>query len=155
MENCTLQCAHNDYEVEEYNTQCLDCKQKNNHIPIWKENKTKMATLKEAAQAYEPPQTKNIADLDKIPIGIEVVQREGKNKDGEVFKYNAAIVEGQEYRIAGTILGGIKVLLVKFPTLKQVQVLKSGEGMATRYQVIPYEIPRENIITREETIPSG
>ena len=31
-----------------------------------------MATLREAAQAYEPPQTLNIADLDKIPIDMEL-----------------------------------------------------------------------------------
>ncbi len=44
-----------------------------------------MATLKEAAQAYEPPQTLNIADLDKIPIDLALKDGEGKDKDGEVL----------------------------------------------------------------------
>ena len=45
-----------------------------------------MATLKEEALAYEPPQTMNIADLEKIPVEIELFDGEGTSKDGEVFK---------------------------------------------------------------------
>ena len=97
-----------------------------------------MATLKQEAMAYEPPQTLNIADLDKIPVDIEVVTKEGKNKDGEVFEYRSATIDGKEYRIAGSILGGIKAILQKMPNLKYVSVIKQGQGMNTRYQVIPY-----------------
>jgi len=96
-----------------------------------------MATLKEMAQQYEPPQTLNIADLDKIPVGIEVESKTGKNKDGEEFTYLSAKIEGREYRIAGSILGGIKALLKKMPDIKFVSVIKDGQGMNTRYQVIP------------------
>lgn len=97
-----------------------------------------MATLKEEAQAYEPPQTLNIAELDKIPVGIEVFDGEGKDKDGEVFRYKYAKIDGKDYRIAGSIIGGIKALLEKRPQTTHVQVLKSGSGMNTRYQVIPF-----------------
>ena len=97
-----------------------------------------MATLKEEALAYEPPQTLNIADLDKIPVDIEVSNKQGKNKDGEVFEYLNATIDGKEYRIAGSILGGIKAILQKMPNLKHVSVIKQGQGMSTRYQVIPY-----------------
>lgn len=100
-----------------------------------------MATLKEEAQAYEPPQTLNIADLDKIPIGLEVKDGEGKDKEGEVFKYKYTTIDGKDYRIAGSIIGGIKTLLGKLPSLQYVVVLKSGSGMNTRYQVIPYTEP--------------
>lgn len=96
-----------------------------------------MATLKEMSQAYEPPQTLNIADLDKIPVGIEVEKKTGKNKDGDEFEYLAAKIDGKEYRIAGSILGGIKALLKKMPDIKFVSVIKDGQGMNTRYQVIP------------------
>ena len=109
------------------------------YYPIWME-KYKMATLKEEAQAYEAPQTLNIADLDKIPIDLEVKEGEGKDKDGEVFKYRYATIEGKDYRIAGSILGGIKAILGKMPDLKYVAVLKTGSGMNTRYQVIPFNI---------------
>ena len=97
-----------------------------------------MVTLKESALAYEPPQTLNIADLDKIPVNIEVFDGEGKDKEGEVFTYKCAKIEGKEYRIAGSILGGIKAILTKMPNLQYVSVIKQGVGMNTRYQVIPY-----------------
>ena len=99
----------------------------------------KMATLKEAAQAYEPPQTLNIADLDKIPVDVELKDGEGKTGDGEVFTYKYAVIEGKQYRVAGSIIGGIKALLQKIPDLKHVSVIKQGQGMNTRYQVIPIQ----------------
>lgn len=99
-------------------------------------------TIKEAAQQYEPPQTLNIADLDKIPIDLELHDGSGKNKEGDEFKYKFAVVDGKEYRVAGSILGGIKAILEKVPSLKFVQVIKQGQGMNTRYQVIPYTAPQ-------------
>ena len=98
----------------------------------------KMATIKETAQAYEPPQTLNIADLEKIPIELELKDGTGKDKEGKEFKYKYAVVDGKQYRVAGSILGGIKAILQKMPDLKFVQVIKQGQGMNTRYQVIPY-----------------
>jgi len=46
-----------------------------------------MATLKETANEYVAPQTKNIADLEKVPVEIELLDGEGKDNNGEVFKY--------------------------------------------------------------------
>ncbi len=113
----------------------------------------KMATLREEAQAYEPPQTLNIADLDKFPIDIELKDATGENKKGEVFTYKYAEIEGKQYRVAGSIIGGIKAILQKMPTLKIVSVIKQGEGMNTRYQVIPYTEPQQQApITTEEAI---
>ena len=96
-----------------------------------------MATLKETALAYEPPQTLNIADLEKIPVDTELKDGEGKDSEGVVFKYKYAVIEGKNYRVAGSIIGGIKALLQKIPDLKYVSVIKQGQGMNTRYQVIP------------------
>lgn len=97
-----------------------------------------MATLKEEAMAYEPPQTLNIAELDKFPVDIELYDGKGKDKDGEEFTYKYAKIDNKEYRVAGSILGGIKAILQKMPDLKEVSVIKQGQGMNTRYQVIPY-----------------
>ena len=96
-----------------------------------------MATLREEAQAYTPAQTLNIADLDKIPIDVELKDGKGKTSDGEEFTYKYATINGQEYRVAGSIIGGIKALLGKIPTLKYVSVIKQGTGMNTKYQVVP------------------
>lgn len=109
-----------------------------NHLKQEGGEKNKMATIKEEAQAYEPPQTLNIADLEKIPIGLELKDGVGKDKDGVDFKYKYTVIEGKQYRIAGSILGGIKAILQKMPDLKFVTVIKQGSGMNTRYQVIPY-----------------
>ncbi len=109
-----------------------------------------MATIKEEAQAYEPPQTLNIADLDKIPIDLELKDGTGKDKEGLEFKYKYAVVDGKQYRVAGSILGGIKAILQKMPNLQFVQVIKQGQGMNTRYQVIPYTEPQP--ITTAEAI---
>jgi len=105
-----------------------------------------MATIKETAQLYEPPTTLNIADLEKIPIDLELKDGSGKDKDGEEFKYKYAEIEGKQYRVAGSILGGIKAILQKMPNLKYVQVIKQGTGMNTRYNVIPFtEITQEQV----------
>ncbi len=116
------------------------------------EGGAEMATLREAAQAYEPPQTLNIADLDKIPIDLELKDGSGKDKEGQEFKYKYAEIDGKQYRVAGSILGGIKAILEKVPNLQFVQVIKQGQGMNTRYQVIPYT-EQQPITTAEAIAP--
>ena len=102
-----------------------------------------MATLKEEAQAYEPKQTKNIAELEKVQTDLELFDGEGKDKDGNVFKYKYIKVEGIEYRVPGTVLGGIKAIIKKMPYVKFVTVDKEGSGMSTEYHVMPYIEPTE------------
>jgi len=98
-----------------------------------------MATIKEAALAYQPPQTLNIADLEKFRVDIELKDGSGKNSDGEEFTYKYAEIDGKQYRVAGSIIGGIKALLEKLPDLKEVAVTKTGQNLNTRYQVIPMD----------------
>lgn len=98
-----------------------------------------MATLKEAAQAYEAPQTKNIADLDKVPIDFELYDKEGKDANEKVFKYKAIQVNGEFYRVPGKILGDVKEILKVKPDMKSFMVTKKGEGLKTTYTVIPLE----------------
>ena len=97
-----------------------------------------MATLKEQALAYEPPKTRNIADLEKLPVELELKDGEGTRDNGEKFYYKYIVVDGQEYRIPGVVLGGIKAILNKLPETKFVSVVREGQGKTgTRYQVIP------------------
>ena len=97
-----------------------------------------MATLMESAEAYEPPQSKNIADLDKVSVNLEVLDGRAKDNKGEEFKYKFIEVDGERYRVPGSVLGGLKAIGKKMPHLKYCSVLKDGEGMSTRYQVIPW-----------------
>lgn len=98
-----------------------------------------MAKLKEEAQAYEPPQTKNIADLEAVSLEMDVEDREGITTEGKEFKYKVLVIEGEEYRIPGSVLNTIKEIMEEKPELKTVKVVKKGEGMKSKYTVIPLE----------------
>ena len=105
------------------------------HNPT-KDGGAEMATLREAAQAYVPPQTLNIADLDKIPIDMELKDGEGKDKEGQAFKYKYAVIDGKQYRVAGSILGGIKAILQKVPTLQFVQVILDASHINVDIEIV-------------------
>lgn len=98
-----------------------------------------MATIKEEAEAYEPPQTHNIADLDAFPIDAQLHDGEGTDNKGETFKYKYAEFNGVEYRIPGVVLGEIKKMLKLKPDLKKVKVIRKGSGVQTRYYVEPID----------------
>lgn len=94
-----------------------------------------MATLKEIALAYEPPQTLNIADLDEVPIDLQVYGATKKNAEGEEFSYQYAKLNNKEYRVPNSVLEEIQKILKLKPEVKKVKVTKSGTGLATRYRV--------------------
>jgi len=97
--------------------------------------KPKMATLKDEAMAYEPPQTYNIADLEEVPVNLEIMDGEGTDRDGKPFVYKYAKLNNQEYRVPGVVLGEIKKILKLKPTVTKVKVIRKGSGLATKYEV--------------------
>ncbi len=99
----------------------------------------KMATIFDEAQAYEPPQTKNITDLEKVPTGIEVIEKEYTKGDGDKFKLKVIMVDGEDYRVPTSVLKSLKAILEEKPDLKFFKVKKSGEGLKTEYTVITLE----------------
>jgi len=99
----------------------------------------KMATLKEEAKAYVPMQTKNIADLDKVSVDLNLEDREGTDKDGKTFKYKVIVVNGEDYRVPGKVIGDLRSILDRKPDLKTVSVSKKGTGIGTQYTVIPMD----------------
>ena len=97
-----------------------------------------MANIKEAAKAFEPKHTKNIADLEEVPVGVEIEERICKPGTPEEFTIKVALIDGEEYRVPGSVLFGLKEILKKFPNLKRFTVSKVGQGQTgTRYTVIP------------------
>ena len=96
-----------------------------------------MVKLKEAAQAYEPQQTKNIADLEVVSLDLDIEDREGINDSGKKFEYIVALVDGEEYRVPKSVLDQIKSQLEANPNLTKVKVTKKGQGLNTSYTVIP------------------
>lgn len=97
-----------------------------------------MAKLNDYARGYTPKQTKNIADLEFVPTDAEI-RDDGKgiDKDGEEFAYSYLSINDEEYRIPNSVIGQLKDILEANPNLKKFRVKKSGEGLGTRYTVIP------------------
>jgi len=97
-------------------------------------------TFKETAEEYEPKRTANIADLDKFDISEPIEKKEGKDNEGKVFKYNVLVRDGIDYRVPNTVMETVKgILAANVKHDKEVttfSVEKTGEGMATKYQVI-------------------
>lgn len=97
-----------------------------------------MAKLNEEAMAYEPPKTKNIADLELVLVAeVEVEERTGNDKEGKEFSYKVIVIEGEEYRVPNSVLKALKTILGTRPDLKAIKVTKTGEGLNTDYTVIP------------------
>lgn len=96
-----------------------------------------MTTLKEAAKAYTPKQTLNIADLPEVPTDLQLEDREGMDNEGKPFKYKVINLNGADYRVPGSVIGDLKALMEEKPNLAKFKVIKKGTGMNTRYTSIP------------------
>lgn len=98
-----------------------------------------MGTLKGEAQAYESPKTKNIADLEKIPVDLQIEEREFTKEDGSTFKVKVVVLNEEDYRVPTSVLKTLKTILEEKPDLKYFKVKKTGEGLKTEYTVITLE----------------
>lgn len=96
-----------------------------------------MTTFREQAQAYEPPQTKNIADLKVVPIDVPMTERTFKQGTPDEFTAKIITIDGEDYRVPGSVLYDIKAIIEEDPKVEFVKVKKSGLGQQTRYTVIP------------------
>lgn len=97
----------------------------------------KMAKLSEEAKNYVPPTTKNITELEKVSVDVDVLEKEAEKKDGEKFSYKYVLEGGDEYRVPNSVIGQLKEQLEAKPNMKEFKVTKSGEGLKTVYTVIP------------------
>lgn len=98
-----------------------------------------MAKLNEEAQAYEPPKTRNIADLEVVRTDAEIEDKEFTKDDGTTFSMKVITVNNEDYRVPVSVLKSLKAILEEKPDLKAVKVKKTGEGMKTEYTVIPLD----------------
>lgn len=102
-----------------------------------------MTTIKETAQAYEPPQTvKNIAELKRVSIDANTLEleQEFKGDDGKPEKktLHYARIEGELYYMPKSVLKELKLLLTDEDTsgFTHFKVIKTGTGMDTTYKVV-------------------
>lgn len=110
---------------------------KKNHI-LSKKEKKKMTTIKEEAQEYEPKQIRNIAELEKISINLELETRTYKEGTEDEYKIKVCVIDNVVYRIPNIVLGQLKEQLKENSDLNFFKVKKTGQGKeGTNYTVIP------------------
>jgi len=97
-----------------------------------------MANIKDTAKATEINLIKNISELKKVSVDLDVTESTETTKDGEDYTISKITVEDVEYRVPITVLMQLKVLLEDDDSIKFFKVLKTGEGKTgTKYTVVP------------------
>jgi len=96
-----------------------------------------MATLKQTANDYVAPETKNIAELNKVTVDLELFTKTVHEGEEDEFSYDYIMVEDQEYRVPKPVISQLKKQIEANPELKFFSVAKEGTGLKTTYTVIP------------------
>jgi len=91
--------------------------------------------LAEKALTFQPEQTLNIADLDKFSVDMEVETAQGTNQEGKEFTYEYIMLNGIKYRLPNPVLEQVKKILELRPDAKWFKAKKTGQGVATKYDV--------------------
>jgi len=92
-----------------------------------------MGTIKDEAMAYEPKATiKNISELPSVETSVVVFE----DTEAE-YPYTYIEIGNERYKVPKSVYASLKAILEENPNLKKFKVKKSGEGMDTRYTVIP------------------
>ena len=96
-----------------------------------------MVKLSEEAKTYEPVEIKNISELDKIPVDVDVRTETYDREDGSSFEAKVITVNEKDYKVPLTVLKQLKAILEEKADLKHFKVAKKGEGLKTEYTTIP------------------
>jgi len=91
-----------------------------------------MSNLKETAEKYEAPKLRSVADLDFVSVDWEV-----QKEDDCEFPYQYIMFNGERYKINNSVIADIKQILIASPQITKFKVVKKGEGMKTKYTVVP------------------
>lgn len=96
-----------------------------------------MESIKQAAETHEDVNVKNVADLDKVSVDVELKEEivdEGKPTE---WSYKYFELDGEKYKMPITVLSQLKDHIAQNPDLKFFRVNKKGEGLKTKYTAIP------------------
>jgi len=96
-----------------------------------------MVSIKQFAEAYEKKRMNNIADLEVVNTDVDIQTEVRLDMDNKEYHVSFIVVDGKEYRVPNIALEQLKAILETNPDLKNFKVNKTGQGMATKYQVIP------------------
>lgn len=95
-------------------------------------------TLKdEALESESIAKSKNITELPQVSTALLVEQETFTNNENKEVTVKVVRVGKERYRVPQSVLNSLKVILEDNPGLKTFKVKKTGEGMDTRYTVIP------------------
>ncbi|KKM20577.1 hypothetical protein LCGC14_1644110 [marine sediment metagenome] len=109
-----------------------------------------MTSLKDEAENYEAPKTKNIADLEIVSLANEVFEEENTDGEGKPYKYKYMDVEGEKHRVPNSVLDEIKTIIKENPEVTHIKVIKTGTGMNTSYKVVQKAVDTEQKIKPEK-----
>jgi len=99
-----------------------------------------MPTLSEFAKTYTPETTKNISDLKEVNVNLVLEDRAGIDKSGNNYKYKVIVVDGVDYRVPSSVIGNLKAILEKKPSMTKFSVVRQGKTKDdTKYTVIPLD----------------
>ena len=98
-----------------------------------------MTTIGEHAQAYEPKRMKNIADLEAVSTQQIVKSEVRKDNDNEDYEVTFIVIDSEEFRVPNSVLAQLKTMFKEKPDMKTFKVVKEGEGLNTKYTVVPLE----------------
>ena len=86
----------------------------------------------EAKQQEAKSKVRNISELESVDVNLAVFQ------ETEVeFPYKYLEIEGERYKMPLSVLASVKAILEVNENLTKFKVKKTGEGIDTRYTVIP------------------
>ncbi len=95
-------------------------------------------TLKQVAMETEPTtKTKNISELKQVSTELNVQLETFQDKEGKDVHIKVVLIGEEKYRVPQSVLNSLKAILEENAELKTFKVKKTGEGMDTRYVVIP------------------
>ena len=94
--------------------------------------------IKSFAKEFEPQQMRNITELEVVRCDAEIREEVRKDQNNDDYKVIFIVVGGEEYRIPPSVITQLKAILEAKTDLASFKVTKTGQGMGTKYQVIPY-----------------
>ena len=93
--------------------------------------------LKEVAASFVAKTISNISVLDRVPTDVSVEERKFKEGTPEEYECYIATIKGEDFYVPVSVLAQLQELIKVMPDIKAIKITKVGEGMNTRYTVIP------------------
>lgn len=81
----------------------------------------------------ELPKMHNIAELEAVSVK-EDIKTEQRGEDDDQYVVNFVVRNNKEYRIPNSVIKQVQELVLK-EKIKTFKVIKTGEGMQTKYSV--------------------